>query len=160
MTIRYLLDEFTVDANRITFKAHPTFDSRFLSADLFLEYDGNISLETIDNSILAIPFLLNVLPLVWLSNETYYIESLDAQLLQALEKIRATYGLQTIAGDGTDEERAVRLMYWVHDLTRHAINPSTPSEGTSQREPLCDCCVSSRRREMDHARSRHARMVR
>jgi len=88
MTTRYLLDELVVDGSRVTAKAHPEFHSRYLSEEFFVEYDNNISLETIDTSILAIPFLLNVLPLVWLSGETYYIDTLDVEFSQSLETIR------------------------------------------------------------------------
>lgn len=45
-----------------------------------------------------------------------------------LAKLRKAYRLSDIAGEGTDQERAIRLMRWVHGLTRHAINPSTPKD--------------------------------
>ncbi|MFC2105033.1 hypothetical protein ACFLRV_00025 [Candidatus Bipolaricaulota bacterium] len=85
------MDELAVDGSRVTAKANPVFHERFLRDDLFVEYDRTVSLEGLDQSILAIPFLLNVLPLVWLSGETYYIDRMDAQLAQALETIRATF---------------------------------------------------------------------
>lgn len=45
-----------------------------------------------------------------------------------LRKLRETYRLGDIAGGGTDQERAIRLMNWVHALTRHAVHPSVPRD--------------------------------
>lgn len=45
-----------------------------------------------------------------------------------LSEFRETYDLSSIAGSGTELERIVRLMTWVHGLTRHARNPSVPDD--------------------------------
>ena len=45
-----------------------------------------------------------------------------------LRVLRETYKLGDIAGRGSGQERAIRLMNWVHGLTRHAVNPSTPKD--------------------------------
>lgn len=47
-----------------------------------------------------------------------------------LSKFRDKYQLNRIAGDGTDLERAVRLMQWVHALTRRTPKPTRPREIT------------------------------
>lgn len=90
MATGYLLDELIVEENRVVAKANRVFHQRFLRDDLITEYGKEISLRGLDSSILAIPFLLNVLPLVWLSGETHYIQSLDVELAGVLDRIRGT----------------------------------------------------------------------
>jgi hypothetical protein len=87
----YLVDELIVEGSRIATRAHPRFHSRYLSEDFFVQYEDSVSLDALDESILIIPFLLNVLPLVWISGETYRIRSLDAELASALDGIRRTF---------------------------------------------------------------------
>lgn len=91
MTTHYLLDSLIVNGHRLISKASPAFHERFLRDDLITEYDSEVSLKGLDNSILAIPFLLNVIPLVWLSGETYYIQSLDVELAGVLDRIHGTF---------------------------------------------------------------------
>jgi len=43
-----------------------------------------------------------------------------------LAEFRETYDLGRIAGSGSEMERLVRLMGWVHGLTTHTRNPSWP----------------------------------
>ncbi|MFC2082841.1 transglutaminase-like domain-containing protein [Candidatus Bipolaricaulota bacterium] len=43
-------------------------------------------------------------------------------------KLRTTHALSCVEGVGSDQERAIRVMHWVHDLARHAPNPSTPKD--------------------------------
>jgi len=48
-----------------------------------------------------------------------------------LQLLREAHKLSDIAGGGSNQERAIRLMNWVHALTSHAVNPSTPSDLTA-----------------------------
>ncbi len=43
-----------------------------------------------------------------------------------LRELRAKYRLEEIAGRGTDAERAIALMRWVHGLGKHAVRPPRP----------------------------------
>ena len=45
-----------------------------------------------------------------------------------LTELRETYRLEETAGIGSDQERAIRVMLWVHGLTRHSVKPSTPKD--------------------------------
>jgi hypothetical protein len=90
LTEPYLVDELIVERSRIVTRAHPRFRSKYLADDFFVQYEDGVSLDTLDESILIIPFLLNVLPLVWISGERYRIRSLDAELASALDGIRRT----------------------------------------------------------------------
>jgi len=91
VTTPYLVDELVIEGRRVIVRAHPSFRSKYLSDDFFVEYGAEVSLEELDDSILAIPFLLNVLPLIWISGDTYRIRSLDAELASALEETREAF---------------------------------------------------------------------
>ena len=45
-----------------------------------------------------------------------------------LKKLRDTYNLLAIASNGSETEKLINVMNWVHQLTRHAINPTIPKE--------------------------------
>lgn len=45
-----------------------------------------------------------------------------------LKTLREKYDLDTVAGQGTETERMIRLMKWVNRLTSHAVNPAAPKE--------------------------------
>lgn len=59
--------------------------------DFFVEYDAGIDLRELDPSLQIIPFILNVLPVVWVSGKDYTIDTLDATLLQALPVIKQEF---------------------------------------------------------------------
>lgn len=56
---------------------------------LFLEY--NYDLTDVPNSILAIPLVSNIIPLIWITDSTLYIDELDQAFHDALGKIRQAY---------------------------------------------------------------------
>lgn len=43
-----------------------------------------------------------------------------------LRELRAKYSLEQIAGSGSDADRAIALMRWVHGLGKHAVRPPRP----------------------------------
>ncbi len=45
-----------------------------------------------------------------------------------LSRLRKAYGLDSIAGSGSETERLINLMSWVHRLTGHANEPRIPEE--------------------------------
>ena len=45
-----------------------------------------------------------------------------------LQKLRSTYDLDTVAGNGPETERLINLMRWVYRLTGHANEPEIPEE--------------------------------
>jgi len=47
-----------------------------------------------------------------------------------LDELRETYDLRAVAGEGSEIDRIVRLMQWVHGLTTHARNPTKPDRMT------------------------------
>jgi hypothetical protein len=53
-----------------------------------------------------------------------YADSSD----ENLTKLRDTYDLETIAGQGTETDRIINLTRWVYQLTGHANEPEIPKE--------------------------------
>ncbi len=53
-----------------------------------------------------------------------YADSSD----ENLAKLRDTYDLKTIAGQGTETDRIINLTRWVYQLTGHANEPEIPEE--------------------------------
>jgi len=86
-----LIEDVAVHGSRIVVKAGRAFRKRYLAEDFFVEYDADIPLSTLGESILVIPFLLNVMPLVWRSGRSYRIPGLDGDFTASLEDIRQAF---------------------------------------------------------------------
>ena len=63
--------------------------SFFTGKNFTIEYDEDISL--VPKSILAVPFVCNVLPLIWLSGSTLYIEELDKDFFESINEFKKGY---------------------------------------------------------------------
>jgi len=81
-----------INKNKIVVKVKSrSFSRRFIKEDFFAEYDASIDLTKLHESIVTIPFILNIIPVVWLSNETYSINVMDRDLYYSLQKIREVF---------------------------------------------------------------------
>ncbi len=118
MKSRYLIEELAVQGSRVVVRPNQRFRSKFLTEDFFVEYDPGTPLADVDDSMLLIPFLLNVMPLVWASGERYRIASLDAPLFSALEQVRAGF------------RRLYPRVSWNGQLLPDATVGGTPATGT------------------------------
>jgi len=87
-----LIESFEIiNKSKIVVKANQLFSRRFIKEDFFVEYDESIDLTKLDESIVTIPFILNIIPVVWISNETYSIDVMDKDLYHSLQKIRKVF---------------------------------------------------------------------
>lgn len=91
MVNKYLIDRIDVKKNRLEVFASKDFKKKWLLDDFFVEYDADVDLNRIDTSIVQIPFILNVIPIIWLSREIYHIESLDEGLARSLNEVREAF---------------------------------------------------------------------
>lgn len=57
--------------------------------------------------------------------------------------LRERYNLDSIAGDGSETEKMINLMVWVHNLSTHAPNPAWPR--TMNALNLIDLCVTEKK---------------
>ena len=80
-----LIESFEIiNKNKIAVKANESFSQLFLKEDFFAEYDESIDLTVLDESIVTIPFVLNIIPVIWLCNKTYSIDVMDKDLYHSL----------------------------------------------------------------------------
>jgi len=87
-----LIESFKIiNKSKIEVKANGPFSQLFLKEDFFAEYNTGIDLTTLDESIVTIPFILNVIPIVWFSNKTYSIDVMDRDLYCSLQKIKRVF---------------------------------------------------------------------
>lgn len=87
-----ILDKIVVNRNRVDyfFSLTGNLQKYFKSENhMFLEY--NYEITDIPNSILAIPFVSNVIPLIWITNSTIRIDQLDKSFFECLNPIRVAY---------------------------------------------------------------------
>ena len=59
----------------------------------YIEYDADIDLASLDSSILSIPFIMCVIPIIWMTNKTCSIEAMDEDLYYSLQKIKQVFRL-------------------------------------------------------------------
>ena len=55
----------------------------------FIEYSRNI--EDVPNSICVLPFIANILPILWVTNATIFVEEMDKNFYECLENIKRGY---------------------------------------------------------------------
>ena len=82
-----------INKNKIVVKAHKVLSKLFLKEDFFAEYDKSIDLTKLDESIVTIPFILSIIPVVWVSNKVYSISAMDKDLYYSLQKIKKVFKL-------------------------------------------------------------------
>ena len=61
----------------------------FYPSDFTIKYGENI--EEVPNSILAIPFTCNILPIIWITNSTLEIPELDRDFFNSIEEFKKGY---------------------------------------------------------------------
>lgn len=88
---RDLIKRIKVHKNRIDVIIDEDFKKKYLRDDFFIEYDTEINLEDLDYSIVTLPFIMNVMSLVWISGEEYTIEAMDKNIYKALEQIKKLF---------------------------------------------------------------------
>lgn len=98
------LEEITLAAinkskNTISYHFRATDGLRdyFTSAPFVIEYPENI--ESVPDSIAAIPFVSNVLPIVWLTNSILRVNELDQSFLECIPDVR--HGYETMFPEST-----------------------------------------------------------
>lgn len=86
-----LIEQMTVRENKLEIIPHPEFKKNYLKGNFFAHYDSDINLERFDYSIQSMPFIMNVISIVWISGEIYYIDEMDAELYDSLERVKRVF---------------------------------------------------------------------
>lgn len=63
----------------------------FTNNYLFIEYSDDICLEKIPNSILVIPFISSILPLIWVTDSVMWVNEVDKTFYRSLSRIKNAY---------------------------------------------------------------------
>lgn len=83
-----------ITGNKLTIKPNAQLKKYLRASYFFVEYDfPEINLETMDFSIVSIPFITTMIPIIWISGDTYSIECMDYDLFYALEEIKKVFKL-------------------------------------------------------------------
>ena len=83
-----LIDSIIVHENRVDITPNKSFKEAYLLDNFFIEYDKEIDLTKIDLSLVVMPFVCQVMSIVWASDTTYYVDSLDYELYHSLKNIK------------------------------------------------------------------------
>lgn len=86
-----LIEQIMVRKNRLEVTVNKEFKHAYLHEDFFVEYDEDIDLEKLDYSLVTLPFIMNVISLVWASGKDYYIDSMDHEVYDSLERIKKIF---------------------------------------------------------------------
>lgn len=86
-----ILNNIIIDDNRIQyqFTASPGISHLFTSDSLWIDY--NQSIKEIPESILVIPFVACMLPLMWVTDSVLWVKSLDYTFYESTFKLRRAY---------------------------------------------------------------------
>lgn len=86
-----ILNKIKVDRNRVDyyFSTNGKIKKYFNDNHLFLKFNEDIS--EVPQSILTIPFVANVIPLVWITNSYIKVDVLDKSFYQSLTPIKKAY---------------------------------------------------------------------
>lgn len=86
-----LIDGLTVSKNRIDIQINEGFKKKFLKKDFFAVYDEDLDLSQLDSSLLVLPFVSNVISIIWISGRTFYIDFLDQDFYESLTKVKEVF---------------------------------------------------------------------
>ena len=86
-----LIEKVNVTKNRVEITINKDFKKAYLKSDFFVEYDKDVDLTKFDYSITTLPFIMNVISLVWISGKDYQVDSMDAEIYESLERIKKIF---------------------------------------------------------------------
>ena len=94
--MKVILNDIKVNKNRIDYdyvkddKLNIYFDDNF---PFYIEYLTDISFEDVPRSILAVPFVTNLLPLCWLADFIIEVDELDETFYNSINEIKKGFNL-------------------------------------------------------------------
>ncbi len=87
----HLIESLQVKKNVLKIKVNKAFKQKYLESDFFVRYEPDINLEQFDYSINSMPFIMNVISLVWISGKSYYVDEMDTELHASLIRIKKVF---------------------------------------------------------------------
>ena len=86
-----LIEKISVQGNRLSITPNTHFKSKYLKDNFFAEYDSYINLEQFDESVLSLPFIMNVISIIWISGNRYTIDVMDEELYNTLNRVKRVF---------------------------------------------------------------------
>lgn len=77
------------DTIEINYEYGENLNDYFLEKPFFVKYNENI--ENIPDGIAVIPFIGNILPIIWLTNSILILDEIDKNYYESLEKVKNAY---------------------------------------------------------------------
>lgn len=86
-----ILKDFFVEKNKINFnfRAVGEIGNYFTTDTMFIEYEEDMT--GVPKSILVIPFVASILPLMWLTNTVLWVEEVDKTFYYAIQNLKVAY---------------------------------------------------------------------
>ncbi len=86
-----LIEKVTVTKNTVSITVNKAFKRAYLKDDFYVSYEKDIDLEQFDYSIVTLPFIMNVISLVWISGKEYHIDAMDREIHESLQRIKQIF---------------------------------------------------------------------
>ena len=87
-----LIDNVIVAKNQITVIPHESIKKTFLKdQNVIVTYDQNVDISGIPRSVLTIPFLMSISPIIWLIGEHWIVEEMDQDVYSSLCAIKEVF---------------------------------------------------------------------
>lgn len=86
-----LIEGLKVTKNQIEVTIHKDFKKKFLKSDFYATYDKDLDLSSLDSSVLVLPFVSNVISIIWISGKKYYIDSIDQDFYESLKTVKEVF---------------------------------------------------------------------
>lgn len=88
-----LIQSVRVEKNKITIIPHENFASYFKEPAFVVEYDNDVDLSHLDESVISLPFIMICAPMVWASGKKFEIDRMDKDMYLSLQKIKYIFTL-------------------------------------------------------------------
>lgn len=87
------LNEIEIFENQLIYKFSISegLKKYFNTDKMFVKYSNDINLHEIPKSILVIPFISSILPLMWLTDSIMWVDEVDKTFYRALSRIKSGY---------------------------------------------------------------------
>lgn len=86
-----IIEKISVQGSKLNVTPDARFKKKYLKDNFFAEYDADINLEQFDNSVLSLPFIMNVISIIWISGDTYAIDEMDAEVYESLKRVKKVF---------------------------------------------------------------------
>ncbi len=84
-----IISKMIVEKNKVSIEVEEGFKKEYLKDNFFVTYnEPEMDLTLFNQSIVTIPFILNIISIIWISGEDYYIDTMDEDLHYSLIRIK------------------------------------------------------------------------